>query len=594
VKVLVLGGAGYVGCVLVQELLARGHRVRVCDSLFFGEAGLSEVYNRIELETDDIQHISMHHLEGIDAVINLAGISSDPTAEFKPELTYAMNVTGAIRLAHICKEVGVRRYLLASSCSIYDANVSDDSSDVLLDESSPVTPVSAYARSKFEAEQQLLQLADREFSPVLLRKGTIYGFSPRMRFDLVINTLLKDALSRGCMVLHAGGETWRPVVEVRDAARAYVACLEADETAVAGEIFNVVFANFRVCEMALRIREALREFDIATDIRAEYTQRKARSYRVSGEKLERMLGYRPTVSIEDAVKSTVGGLRRHGFHDLDHSKYYNIRWFEHLEETQSSDKEAGVVMIDASTFPSEPVDMYNRCGFTVLKIFEASEIRVLERFAKSWLYRLLAKWTAGKEEALLLENYHIWSKSMLVDHDNIFRAKNRYMYPDEEVQNILINNKLKNFLGKIGLERYEIWDYGWGWLGFRFIRPGVGDGYPLSQKAWGKAQNVVSCWVPIIGHSSNVTITLAPGSHLKEYDKYLPINDKFAKGEYRLASALSDLELHNPRLDSGEIIIYHPKTLHSEEVTSSSITRLNLEFRLTPLESINMESVHGI
>lgn len=327
-NVLVVGGAGYVGCVLVRELLARGYAVRVCDRLFFGDAGLAEVRSQIELEVEDLRRISARQLEGMDAVINLGGISSDPTAEFKPELTYEMNVAGAVHLARVCKEAGVRRYLFASSCSVYDSNVVDDETDVLLDETSSVNPVSAYGRSKLEAEKQLLSLADQKFCPVLLRKGTVYGFSPRMRYDLVINTLLKDALSRGCMVLRTGGEMWRPVVEVRDAARAYVACLEADEVSVKDEVFNVVFANFRVCEMAIRIREALREIGIIRDVRAEYAQRKVRSYRVSGRKLERILSFRPTVSIEESVKRSVDKIKQYGFDDFENPRYFNIRCFE--------------------------------------------------------------------------------------------------------------------------------------------------------------------------------------------------------------------------------------------------------------------------
>jgi nucleoside-diphosphate-sugar epimerase len=331
-KVLVVGGAGYIGCILVRELLSRGHTVRVCDRMFFGDAGLEDVRAQIEMVNIDIRQISARQLEGIDAVVNLAGISSDPIAEFKPEMTYQMNVIGAVHLAQVCKVAGVPRYLFASSCSVYDNNGIDDASDVLLDESSPIQPTSAYATSKLEGEKQLMELADADFSPVFLRKGTIYGFSPRMRYDLVINTLLKDALSKGCMVLHAGGEVWRPVVEIRDAAHAYVACLEADEATVSGQVFNVVFANFRVCEMALRIRETLRELGIETDIRAEYTQKRARSYRVSGKKLEDTLGFKPSVSIEASVKRAMSALRERGLLNFDHPRYYNIRWFEHLEQ----------------------------------------------------------------------------------------------------------------------------------------------------------------------------------------------------------------------------------------------------------------------
>ncbi len=209
-KVLVVGGAGYIGCVLVRELLSRGHGVRVWDRLFFGDEGLADVRSRFELEVGEIRRISASELEGTDAVINLAGISSDPTAEFRPDLTHEMNVIGAIQLAEACKRAGVRRYLFASSCSVYDSNVVSDETDVLLDERSRVQPTSAYSKSKVEAEQGLLALADDTFGPVLVRKGTVYGLSPRMRYDLVINTLLKDALSRGVMTLHAGGRSGDP------------------------------------------------------------------------------------------------------------------------------------------------------------------------------------------------------------------------------------------------------------------------------------------------------------------------------------------------------------------------------------------------
>ncbi len=242
-------------------------------------------------------------------------------------------------------------------------------------------------------------------------------------------------------------------------------------------------------------------------------------------------------------------------------------------------------MIDTSRFPANPVDMYNRYGFAVLRVLDGSQVCILEKFAKAWVYQLLAKWTVGKEDVLPLETYHIWAKSLQIEHDNILCAKNRHMCPDLEVEKVLLNSKVESFLHKIGLEHYEIWDEGLGWLAFRFIRPGAGDGYPLSQKAWGIAKNVVSCWVPIIGYSPNETLTLVPGSHLKHYEKYLPTNDKFTKGEYRLANTPADLESHNPKLEKGQVIFYHPKILHSEDVVASSVTRLSLEFRFNPLTS---------
>lgn len=240
-------------------------------------------------------------------------------------------------------------------------------------------------------------------------------------------------------------------------------------------------------------------------------------------------------------------------------------------------------MITTTRFSSNPVDMYNQYGFAVVKIFNEDQVQLLDKFARDWIYRLLAQWTSGKEDSLPLETYHVWSKSLPIDHGSVFCAQNRHTCPDRGVEKALINDRLKSFLSQIGLKKHKIWDEGLGWLAFRFIRPGVGDGYPLSRKDWGIASHVVSCWVPIIGYSSIETLTLVPCSHLREYEKYLPTDGKFRKDEYRLALTYTDLELYRPNLERGEVIIYHPKTLHSEDVIDSKITRLSLEFRIDPL-----------
>lgn len=235
-------------------------------------------------------------------------------------------------------------------------------------------------------------------------------------------------------------------------------------------------------------------------------------------------------------------------------------------------------------FLSTSVDKYNQHGFAVLEVFDDYQFLILEKFTKDWLYRLLGLENDIQKNEYPLETYHIWSKSMEIDHSSICSAGNRYAYPGEEIEKIIMNNnKINSFLRKIGVENYEIWDDGWGWLGFRLIRPGVEDGYPLSRKAWGKAENVVSCWAPVIGYEPSETLTLVPGSHMKEYNKYMPEANKFCKGEYRLSEDISKMTFYNPKLSKGEIIFYHPKTLHTENVISSNITRLNLEFRLDPI-----------
>lgn len=234
----------------------------------------------------------------------------------------------------------------------------------------------------------------------------------------------------------------------------------------------------------------------------------------------------------------------------------------------------------------DPAEMYDVYGFAVVKVFDENQVALLERFAKDWLYRLLIKWTTRKEDSMQLDTYHIWSKSLSVDHDSVFRASNRHISPNVAIEDVLLGNaRIQGFLNRIGLESHRVWDEGLGWLAFRFVRPGAGDGYPFTRKAWGVAKKVVSCWVPVIGYSPSETLTLVPKSHLEEYEKYLPTDGKFRRDEYRLANLTSDLEIYNPSLERGEAIFYHPRTLHSEDVVDSSVTRLSLEFRFDPVES---------
>lgn len=333
--ILLIGGAGYVGSVLAEELLERGYTVRIVDRLYFGDGGLARVRDRVELVVTDMRRVEPSHFAGVQAVINVGGLSNDPTAEYNPEANYEMNTVAAVRLAELARAAGVRRYLFASSCSIYDRGLSDEEADVVCDEATPVQPRAAYALSKLEAERQLLAMAGDDFCPVILRKGTVYGFSPRMRFDLVVNTFVRDALAAGRIRLVSGGEMWRPLVEVRDVARAYVACLAAEEELVRGQVFNVARGNMRISELALRVREALRAEGVMAEIVPDYSYRTVRSYRVSCRKIESTLGFRAVVSVEEAVRDMVRRLRSSEFDDLHHPRFENLRWLRVLEEAES-------------------------------------------------------------------------------------------------------------------------------------------------------------------------------------------------------------------------------------------------------------------
>lgn len=341
-KVLVAGGAGYVGSAVVRELLDRGHDVVIVDNMYYGEEGLRGLDGRAEVIREDIRELQPSALRDVDAVINLAGFSNDPTAAFNPRANYEINTVAACRLATLCKDHGVQRYVYASSASIYDRGLHAADADIVQDEESTVRPEPHYhySRSKHDAERQLLPMADDAFCVTVLRKGTVHGFSPRMRYDLVVNTFVRDALSKGFLTLHHGGEMWRPVIDVHDAARAYVMCVEAPREQVSGQLFNISLQNIRISELALRMRESLRGMGIDIDLRPDYSATTpGRCYRMSTEKIERVIGFVPQVTIEDSVRQLVEGINEFGYTDFDHPRYYNIRWMQQQEEQQAADTE---------------------------------------------------------------------------------------------------------------------------------------------------------------------------------------------------------------------------------------------------------------
>lgn len=334
-KILVVGGAGYVGSILVRELLDKGYAVKVLDRMFFGDIGIKEVIDRIELVQDDVRVMSPDVLDDVQSIVNLGGLSNDPTAEYNPQANFEMNTLAAEKLAKLAKERGIKRHVYASSCSVYYVPAGVDSEDVLLTEEADINPKAAYSKSKFEAEKRLLALADENFCPVILRKGTIFGFSPRMRYDLVVNTFLKTALSTKQLNLHYGGEMWRPLVDIHDAATAYILSLEAPEDKVRGEIFNIAARNFRVSELALKVYQILNDQGVAVKICSDYRYKGVRSYRVSTDKAEDILGFRPKINLEESIVTMLELIKKYGYTDFDHPRYYNITWMKLLEEVQT-------------------------------------------------------------------------------------------------------------------------------------------------------------------------------------------------------------------------------------------------------------------
>lgn len=338
--ILVTGGAGYIGCIAVRQLLDKGEAVRVFDKLYFGDDGLAEVRDKIELVQGDIRTFDPAVLDGCDAVLHLAGLSNDPTAEFNPRANEEINTTGTRVVAEACKARGIKRFVNASTCSIYDLGFY--APDFLRDEESEVRPRAAYAVSNHEAERVLLDMADDAFCPVILRQGTVYGWSPRMRYDLVVNTFVRDAIAKGVLTVHCGGEMWRPLVDVTDLCRVYIACVEAPDDTIHGKIFNVVGKNYRILELAHWVREALKPVK-KVEIEVDYTTYKTRSYRVSGERIQTVLGVKPLVGVKESVEHMLRKIDEHNQMDLYNPRYYNIEWMTLLSDMEQTLKRIGGV-----------------------------------------------------------------------------------------------------------------------------------------------------------------------------------------------------------------------------------------------------------
>jgi len=346
-RVLVVGGAGYIGSLLTKQLLSRGHLVRILDRFYFGRESIRDLEAEVELVQADMRRIPESALVDIDAVLNLGGLSNDPTANYNPAANWEMNHVAVIRLAERCKASGIKRYLFTSSCSVYDRRSSSAQTDTLFTEEHPVDPIGHYAEAKYQAEKDLLAMADDCFSPVIFRFGTVFGYSPRMRFDLVVNSMVRDALAHRVITLHGGGETWRPLLNVEDAARALVIALESKPEDTHAQIFNVVYQNLRIAELGLRVQHTLRTLGVSAEVVADYSRPAARNYRVSGQKLENILGFRPEVTVEESVKALVAKFRVLDGYELHHPRFFNIRWMQLLEEA------ARLLNCDGSVFACE-------------------------------------------------------------------------------------------------------------------------------------------------------------------------------------------------------------------------------------------------
>jgi nucleoside-diphosphate-sugar epimerase len=280
-RVLVTGHHGYIGSVLAPALREAGHEVVGLDTFYYRGCNFGDGAEFKPALALDLRDVQPTDLEGFDAVVHLAALSNDPLGDFNPSWTYSINRDATITLASAAKEAGVQRFVFASSCSMYGAA----EEDAALTEAAPLRPLTPYAESKVAAEEALTELADDDFAPVSMRNATVYGLSPRLRLDIVLNNLVAWAHTTGAIRLQSDGSSWRPLVHVRDVARATLALLDAPDEVVRGEAFNIGSdaQNHRIRELAEIVHDRLPQCEVTF---AEGASADPRSYRVDFAKFE--------------------------------------------------------------------------------------------------------------------------------------------------------------------------------------------------------------------------------------------------------------------------------------------------------------------
>ena len=307
-------------------LLDRGHTVTGCDIGLFEDCAWESVVDPTHFLKKDIRSVSVEDLRGHDAVMHLAALSNDPIGDIDEALTYQINQEGSVRLARLAKEAGVPRFLFASSCAIYGT-----SPKLNMDETDPVNPLTAYARSKIESEKQISALADEQFSPVFLRNATAYGHSPMLRIDLVVNNLLGCAVAKGKIAIKSDGSPWRPLIHCRDIARTFVALAEAPRETVHNQTVNVGGnqENYQVKDVADYVQRLLPDAEI---VYTGEVGEDPRNYRVNFDRLSALLpDFKLAYTLESGMQELYEKYQEHRFdaQDFDGNQFVRLRTIKH-------------------------------------------------------------------------------------------------------------------------------------------------------------------------------------------------------------------------------------------------------------------------
>lgn len=317
-KILIAGGAGYIGSALVPKLIDRGYDVSVIDLFWFG----NKLPKEVRIVTKDLFHLTENDVKGFDQVIFLAGLSNDPMAEFSPSQNFISNAAAPAYLGYIAKRAGVKRFIYAGSCSVYGYTVNE-----LYNEESPAVSNYPYGISKLQGEQAVIQMIDEKFSVICFRQGTVSGYSPRMRLDLVVNTMFKCAMQDKHITVN-NPAIWRPILSIQDAVSAYIRAIESHES-ISG-LFNIASGNYTLGEIGDMVKACV-EDQLKMDIRLTIKHvHDLRNYKVSFEKSQRVLSFKPKHDVESIVRELIEN--RDKFKDFDNPMYYNIQVFKSLQK----------------------------------------------------------------------------------------------------------------------------------------------------------------------------------------------------------------------------------------------------------------------
>lgn len=334
-KVLLTGSEGYIGAVLRDQLLAKGHAVTGLDTGYFNECNLGEAPTPIPLIQRDLREVQPEDFQGFDAVVHLAALSNDPLGNLAPGLTEEINTGGSLRVAEMAKKAGVQRFVFASSCSLYGQGAA-----LGLTEEAEANPQTPYAKSKIDFERALSGMASDDFSPTCMRNATAFGFSPRLRFDIVVNNLCGWAFTTGKIAMTSDGSPWRPLVHVKDISKAVVCALEAPREAIHNQAFNVgsTANNLQIRDVAFKVQQQMPDCEVTFG----NSDGDTRTYNVDFTKIETKLpGFgRADVSVDDAITELLSAFKRLALKQDDFAGrlYTRLKQINFLQEQKKIDE----------------------------------------------------------------------------------------------------------------------------------------------------------------------------------------------------------------------------------------------------------------